>query len=279
MGIVLIVGKAAWDSYAERVKTVKLPKHAIKFNVELAAAAWQDELVQCIRHSLFDRTNLSLMGVRLSPASPEEPFEGVAPFVLDFVLCLLDARTQSGIQHSESYPAKFARALAASPDMTPFKLDWEILLKAEALARRSDCLREAVDMIRFNEAVAPRLVFMLMERSGWSQDDPDTQYLLNGLFNRIGDTLIIENIHKDLRRLGKHSQNEIISHTKRMFHTARARALQSRRIPMVSIPNEEVVDRFTSNTNSDCQLLARMLVQWVSRPPGSRRPRYDSASV
>lgn len=239
LDIVLVVGQSAWGAYADRVKEVKLPKQSIEFFASMAVGAWQDELVECIRRSLFDRKNLHSMGVPLAKES-HEPFHGVAPFVLDFALCLIDARTLSGIQHSESYPGKFASAMATAPNMADFQQDWKTVLRAEAMALQSETIKDVVAAIRFNEAVAPRLVFMLMERADWDPTDADSKYLLSGLFNRIGDTLVIENIHRDLRRLGKHSQNEIISHSKRMFHTAKAAALRDRKIPMIRVPNEEV---------------------------------------
>ena len=124
--------------------------------------------------------------------------------------------------------------------MVSFKHDWEILLKSEALAHTNEAIAEVVSALNWNTTALPRLIFMFMERADWQATDADVMHLLFGVFHRIGDTLVIENIHKGLRRLGKHSQNEIISRTKRMYHTATAQVLDSRAIPTVRIPHEQI---------------------------------------
>ena len=187
------------------------------------------------------RANLAAMGVPLHSLD-RAAFHGVEDVIVDFVLSLLGRRALSGVQYSDSYPNRLYLALARDPvrHIAQFKSDWQILLRAESLAPRSQGMAMLVNLLRWNTSVLPRLLFLFMERSEWNHEDPDVHYLLSGVFNRIGDTLVIENMHKELRRLGKHSQNEIISRTKRQFHVVKAKVLETRSIPTVRITNAEV---------------------------------------
>jgi hypothetical protein len=240
LDIVLVVGKATWDAYACRAKQVQKPAHSVVYNARLAAGAWQDELVQRVRSSLFVRTALQVMGVLvLATAAPS--FDGVEAAVLDFASCLVGTRALSGVQHS-GCPNRFVLALADDPrtHMASFKKDWEAVLEAEAMALLNAEVATVVAALQWNTTVLPRLIFVFMERGNWLPDDTGVSYLLHGALHRIGDTLIIEHIHMGLRRLEKHSPNEIISRSKRMCHTSTAKVIESRGVPAVRISSDQV---------------------------------------